>query len=334
MRTITRPPLTEDALIAMIADACGAPARPLRVGIGDDAAVWKPNLHHLLLVTTDMLVDDVHFRTRDASAELIGRKALAKSLSDIAAMGGQPVLAVIALGVTSELDEAWYRSFYGSMSALARRTRCAIAGGDIVRAPALTIAVTVVGEVRKTSMRLRSGARAGDVIAVTGALGLAAAGLRMLDAGTEHDELDEAVRAYLMPEPRIADGVFLGSRRAVHALMDISDGLSTDVRRMARASNVDAVIDADALFVHAALRRVGDDPLDLILNGGDDYELIASIDARAFEHVARTFKARAGRPLGSVGRFEPGAGDVWLDRNGKRESLEPGGYDHLRKLRS
>ena len=332
MRTIARPPLTEDALIATIADACGAPSRPLRVGIGDDAAAWKPNPHHLSLVTTDMLVDDVHFRTRDTRPSLIGRKALAKSLSDIAAMGGRPVLAVIALGVTADLDEAWYRSFYDGMSGLARSTRCAIAGGDIVRAPALTIAVTVIGEARRTSLRLRSGARAGDVIAVTGALGLAAAGLRAVDAGLEHDRLDEAVHAYLVPQPRIDEGVFLGSRRAVHALMDISDGLSTDVRRMARASNVDAVIEPDSLFVHEALRLADADPLDLILNGGDDYELIASVDARAFEYVARTFNARFGRPLRAVGRFEPGRGEVWLDRKGKREPLEPGGYDHLKRM--
>ena len=315
----------------MIAAACGAPSRPLRVGIGDDAAAWKPNPHHLALVTTDMLVDDVHFRTRSTHASRIGRKALAKSLSDIAAMGGLPVLAVVALGVTPELDEEWYRSFYDGMSALARSTRCTIAGGDIVRAPALTIGVTVIGEVRKTSMRLRSGARSGDVIAVTGALGLAALGLRQLDAGVKGDLFNEAIRAYENPQPRIADGLYLGSRRAVHALMDISDGLSTDVRRMARASNVDAVIERESLFVHEELRSIPD-AVDLILNGGDDYELIASIDKRAFEHVARSFKSRAGRPLRAIGRFEPGDGGVWLDRNGKREPLEPGGYDHLKRF--
>ena len=333
MRTLAPPPLDEDSLIAMIAAACGAPSRPLRVGIGDDAAAWKPNPHHIALVTTDMIVDDVHFRTRDSSATLIGRKALAKSLSDIAAMGGRPVLAVIALGVTAELDEAWYRSFYEGMNELARATHCAIAGGDIVRAPVLTIGVTVIGEVRKTSMRLRSGARVGDVIAVTGALGLAAAGLRALDSGAGRERFKEAIDAYERPQPRIDDGVFLGSRHAVHALMDISDGLSTDVRRMARASGVDAVIERDALFVHPALRDVDGDALDLILNGGDDYELIASIDKRAFEHVARSFRSRAGRPLRAVGRFESGDGEVWLDRNGKREPLEPGGYDHFRKFR-
>jgi len=331
VRTVAGPPLREDQLIASIAEAIGAPARPVRVGIGDDAAAWQPNAHHLSLITGDMLVDGVHFRLRDSTPELIGRKALAKNLSDIAAMAGRPVLAVVALGVIAELDEAWYRAFYTGMSELARSTRCAIAGGGIVRAPALTIAVTLVGEVRRTTMRLRSGAKAGDIIAFTGPLGLSAAGLRAIDSGADRERSKELIDAYERPQPRVAEGVFLGSRRAVHALMDISDGLSTDVRRMARASKVDALIERDALFIHPALGGIDADPLDLILNGGDDYELIASVDARAFDYVTRSFRSRMGRPLRAVGRFEPGDGDVWLERDGKREPLEPGGYDHLRR---
>lgn len=333
MRAVAPPPLTEDSLIATIAAAIGAPARPLRVGIGDDAAAWQPSAHHLSLITSDMLVDGVHFRRGTSTAQSIGHKALAKNLSDIAAMGGRPVLAVVALGVSQDLDEEWYRAFYAGMSELARATRCAIAGGDIVRAPALTIGVTVVGEVRRTTMRLRSGARAGDVIAVTGALGLGAAGLRIVDAGgAPQDRCAEAVRAYERPQPRIADGACLGSRRAVRALMDISDGLSTDVGRMARASQLDAVIDRDALFVHEALRGIDADPYALILDGGDDYELLAAIDARTFEYVAHTFRKRMGRPLRAVGHFEAGKGDVWIERAGVREPLPAGGYDHLKRL--
>ena len=331
MQAVAAHPLTEDALITAIVEALGAPARPLRVGIGDDAAAWQPNAHHLSLVTSDMLVDEVHFRSAATPPSALGHKALAKNLSDIAAMGGKPVVAVVALGITPALDERWYRGFYDGMASLARSSRCAIAGGDIVRAPALTIAIAVVGEVRRTSMRLRSGACAGDVIAVTGALGLAAAGLRKLDR-TPRPAADDSIRAYLTPEPRLADGAFLGSRRAVHALMDISDGLSTDVARMARTSKVDAVVDNAALFVHASLRDAGADPYDLILNGGDDYELLAAIERRAFPHVARTFKARFGRPLRAVGRFTSGTGAVWIERDGKRAPLPAGGYDHLSRL--
>lgn len=336
MRAIAAHPLTEDALIAAIVEALGAPARPLRVGIGDDAAAWQPNAHHLSLVTSDMLVDEVHFRSAATTPSALGHKALAKNLSDIAAMGGKPVVAVVALGITPAFDERWYRAFYDGMASLARASRCAIAGGDIVRAPALTIAIAVVGEVRRTSMRLRSGARAGDIIAVSGALGLAGAGLRKAtalgvgQAQPAHD--DVSVRAYLKPEPRLAEGAFLGSRRAVHALMDISDGLSTDVARMARASKVDAIIEHAGLFVHASLRDAGADPYDLILNGGDDYELLVAIERRAFPHVARTFSGRFGRPLRAVGRFTSGTGAVWIERDGKRVPLPAGGYDHLNRL--
>jgi thiamine-monophosphate kinase len=326
VRAVTREPLTEDALIAAIADAIGAPVRPLRVGIGDDAAAWQPKRHHLALLTTDMLIDGVHFRLESTPADSLGRKALAENLSDIAAMGGAPTVAVVGLGLTPAIDERWIREFYRGMSALASSSRCVIAGGDIVRAPALTVAITVAGEVRKTSMRLRSGARAGDVAAVTGPLGLAAAGLKLLDAG-ERD--GAAVARYLSPEPRLAEGKFLGSRRAVHAMMDVSDGLSTDLARMAGASGVDAVVIRDQLFVHPALADARVDPIDAMLNGGDDYELLAAIDRRAFPFVARAFERRFGRPLCAVGRFEKGQGTLWLETRGERAPLQPLGYDHL-----
>jgi thiamine-monophosphate kinase len=332
LRAVVQAPLTEDGLIAAIAATVGAPPRQLRVGIGDDAAAWQPDGHHLSLLTTDMLVDGVHFRFGETTPEALGHKALAKSASDIAAMGGRPILAVIALGITAQLDELWVRSFYRSMTALASSSRCAIAGGDVVQAPVLTIAVTVVGEVRRTGMLLRSGAKPGDVIAVTGPLGMGAAGLRALDAGAAA-MAPRAVQRYLTPEIRLAEGRYFGSRRAAHALMDLSDGLSTDVARLARSSGVDAVIEADGFFVHPEILAVaaatGDDPEDMLLNGGDDYELIAAIDGRAFPHVARTFERRFGRPLSKIGRFERGGGVVWVERDGRREPLPARGYDHL-----
>ena len=333
MRALAARPLSEDALITAIANALGEPARPLRVGIGDDAAAWQPKRHHLALITGDMLVDAVHFRLGSTSAEALGHKALAKNLSDIAAMAGRPVLAVVALGITSALDESWFRGFYTGMAALGRTTRCAIAGGDIVRAPVLTIAVTVVGAVRTTSMRLRSMARPGDVIAVTGPLGLAAAGLRLLDSHGARDRARQrALNAYLTPAPRISEGVFFGSTKAAHALMDISDGLSTDLGRIACASGVDAVVEREALAASPELVEAAGstDPIDLMLSGGDDYELLVTVDRRAFGHVVRVFERRFGRALQRVGRCEPGRGDVWIESGGRRKPLEPSGYDHLR----
>jgi len=340
----TQRSVSEDELIAAIAEALGTPPRALRVGIGDDAAVWKASPHHLSLLTTDMLVDGVHFRLEGTSAEALGRKALAENLSDIAAMGGWPTVAVIALGLTDQVDEAWVRELYRGVASLARSSRCAIAGGDIVAAPAVTLGITVAGEVRTSHLRTRAGAHAGDIVAVTGPLGRSAAGLRLLDAsaarstsGTaeRRSSLNDLTRAYLEPQPRLGEGRYLGSRHAVHALMDISDGLSTDIARMARASNVDVVLNADAVVpdaaVAAAAQTLRADAMDLVLHGGDDYELLAAIAPRAFKHVAAGFAKRFHRPLAAVGRFERGAGSTWIERRGKRERLEPAGYDHLRR---
>jgi thiamine-monophosphate kinase len=343
-RDTIRRSITEDELIDAIAQAVGTPPRTLRIGIGDDAAVWKASPHHLSLLTTDMLVDGVHFRLSGTSPEALGRKALAENLSDIAAMGGWPTVAVIALGLTEEVDEAWVRDLYAGVAALARSARCAIAGGDIVRAPAVTLGVTVAGEVRTSHLRTRAGARAGDVVAVTGPLGRSAAGLRLLDASAarsagvaleRRSSLNDLTSAYLEPQPRLREGRYLGSRRAVHALMDISDGLSTDASRMARASNVDLVLDAGLLLpdsaVVSAAQALHADAMDFVLHGGDDYELLAAVEPRAFKHVAEGFAKRFGRPLIAVGRFEKGAGSAWIERLGKRESLVAAGYDHLKR---
>jgi len=320
--------LSEDELVAAIVRVLGEQPRTLRVGIGDDAAAWKPARAHLSLATVDALVDQVHFRLHETTPEMLGRKALAVSLSDIAAMGGRAALAIVALGVTAEIDAEWSRRFYQGMRDLAHRARCSIAGGDIVRAPALTISVTAIGDVRPSNMRLRSGAKQGDLLCVSGPLGLAAAYLRSAAPG-------QALRsAYESPEPRLAEGKFLGASRAVHAMMDISDGLSLDASRMAKASALDVCLDLDALRTHRplALSEFAD-ALDLMLYGGDDYELLVAVNARSHTHLARRFKARFGRELWVAGRFQPGAGNVWELADGDRRKHEPRGYDHLKNTR-
>jgi len=319
--------LTEDRLVAGIVDALGEQPRRLRVGIGDDAAAWKPARAHLALVSTDALVDGVHFLLARTNAEALGHKALAVSLSDIAAMGGDAQLAIVALGVTDAIDEAWARSFYAGMRALASKHECAIAGGDIVRAPAVTIVVTAIGEVRPSNLRLRSTARPGDLACVTGPLGLAAA---YLDAGAN----DAALRAaYETPQPRLAEGKMLGASRAVHAMMDLSDGLSLDAWRMANASGLDISFDLAAIRAHRpralASRK---DATDLMLHGGDDYELLAAVDARAYPHLSRRFRSRFKRELWVAGRFDAGSGQAWMLDGAERRPHAPHGYDHLKRM--
>lgn len=313
----------------------------MRIGIGDDAAAWKPRRSHLCLITTDALIDGVHFRSSATSPDALGHKALAVSLSDIAAMGGSPTLAVVALGITDQVDETWARQFYHGVSKLAKRYSCAIAGGDIVHAPALLIAVTVVGDVRKSNLRLRSGAKAGDLACVTGALGLSAAALQTGVAAdlqvrptqNEPNISDAALlrAAYETPTPRVLEGKMLGASRSTHALMDISDGLSLDVARMALASGLDVCLDTECLRKHCPQALASfPNSLDLMLHGGDDYELLAAVDPRAYQHLARRFGARFGRELWVAGRFERGSGSVWVTENGTRREHLPRGYDHLR----
>lgn len=312
---------------------CAATApEKLVLGIGDDAAVWRPSRSNLSVITTDALVENVHFTIDSMSAEDVGHRALAANLSDIAAMGARPVLATIALGVNVRSDAEWIRGCYRGMVALAIRTDCAIAGGDITRSPAISLAITVVGEVRPSNCKRRDGARAGDVIAVSGPLGASRAGLGIVR--DYRDRADDAafaaaVAAFRRPEPRLAEGRWFGASRNVHALMDSSDGLSTDLARMCSASGVGATI--DAVPVHTAARAVaelaGDDAESYALDGGEDFELIAAIAPRAFAYLAARYRAHFNRDLIRVGTFTDGSGV----RRASGAPVARAGWDHLRQ---
>jgi thiamine-monophosphate kinase len=347
--------LTEDELIAAIGERlAGVTRERLLVGIGDDAAVWQPSRSNRSVITTDALVEGVHFTRAAMSAAEVGHRALAANLSDIAAMGARPVLATIALGLPPETDPAWTLACYDGIAALAKRARCAIAGGDITRAPAITLALTVVGEVRPSNLKTRAGARPGDVVAVTGPLGGSRAGLlvalgrlsgngasdmpneltpeaidaRSSDLANLEPELASALAVYRTPEPRLPEGRWLGASRHVRAMMDSSDGLSTDLARLCAASSVGATI--ATLPVHEGARlvaaRLGEDAERYALDGGEDFELIVAIDARAFAHLAHRFRARFGRPLLPVGTVTTKPG---LRRTDGRP-VELAGWDHLR----
>ena len=323
--------MTEDGLIsklhAIIADA--AP-HALLVGIGDDAAVWQPSRSRRSVITTDALVEGVHFTRAAMSAADVGHRALAANLSDIAAMGAKPVLATIAFGVGPDTDEAWILECYRGLAGLAKRSKCAIAGGDVTRAPAITIAITIVGEVRASNLKLRAGMEIGNTIAVTGPLGASRAGLAV---ALERPELGvdpaaaDALRAFRTPQPRLAEGTWLAASRHVRAMMDTSDGLSTDLARMARASNAGATIDtvpvADAAL--AIAKRAGADAERWALDGGEDFELLVAVATRAYSHLSARFHARFGRPLLRVG--------VATEELGLRHAdgapIASAGWDHL-----
>ncbi len=323
--------MTEDDLITVLrAQLADVPQARLRVGIGDDAAAWQPSGSNRSVISTDALIEGVHFTRAGMSAGEAGRRALAVSLSDLAAMGARPVLATIAVGVPADLDPAWLPACYAGIAVLARQARCAIAGGDVTRAPVLMLTVTVVGEVRRSNLKTRTGARPGDVLAVTGPLGASRAGLYLAvehpDAARDDDA--EVLAAYRTPRPRLAEGRWLAASRSVRALMDLSDGLSSDAARMCEASGVGAVL--DTIPVHPGAARValraGAVALDWARDGGEDYELLTAIEPHAFRHLAGRFAARFGRPLHQVGVCSEGAGV--RDANGA--PIASAGWDHLR----
>lgn len=312
--------MTEDELVAEIKKLC-RPSTRLRVtkflDIGDDAALWQPSRSHRSVISTDMLVEGVDFRRDLMSLEDAGWRAMAANLSDLAAMGARPVLATVALGFPKEATQDEVLELYRGIADCAGRYRCSIAGGDLSRAAAWTIAIGVVGEVRPSNAKLRSGGHPGDVLAVTGPLGGARAGLFGEASGSP---------AFRRPEPRVAEGRFLAASRNVTAMMDVSDGLSTDVHRLCAASGCGAQLEAIpvAPSARAAAQARHEAPDRFALAGGDDFELLAAIRPRAFRYVAARYRKRFGRELHKIGVLSAEQGVVY---NGER--IERSGWDHF-----
>lgn len=311
--------MTEDELIAAIA--------PLTQGIGDDAALWQPSRSHRSAISTDVLVEGVDFTREMMPLGDAGWRAMASNLSDLAATGARPVLATVALGIPDAATRDDVLELYRGIAACADRYGAAIVGGDLSRAPSWTIAIAIVGEVRASNAKTRSGARPGDVLAVTGGLGAARAGLELARGSQLPGDLaEEALLAFRRPQPRLAQGRFFGASRNVRAMMDISDGLSTDVARLACASGCGAELDAIAVAPCARwfAQRIGEDPQRFALAGGEDFELLVAIRARAFAHVAQRYEARFKSPLYRIGVLRAAQGVVW-----KGVALERSGWDHF-----
>lgn len=318
-------PLREDDVVAAIRTIVEPTAnRSVVLGIGDDAALWQPSRSHRSAMTTDMLVEGVHFTRALMSLGDAGWRAMIANGSDLAAMGARPVLATVALGVPATVTVDDVLELYRGLASAAGALRLDIVGGDLSRAPVLTVAIAAVGEVRASNVKTRSGGHAGGVLAVTGELGAARAGLdvattpRALDADLERD----ALRAFRRPAARVAEGRFLGASRNVEAMMDCSDGLSTDLDRLAAASGCGALLEEVpvAPCARAVAALTDEDPERYALAGGEDFELLVAVRPRAFAHLAARFAAHFGRPLFRVGtlRAQPGVAlrDVPLERSG------------------
>lgn len=313
--------LGEHALIERIRARIPAPPGFVIVGIGDDAAVIEPERNALEVITTDALVEGVHFDLAFVGPADIGHKALAVNLSDLAAMGAAPRAALLSLMLPPAWPVAHLDSLLDGMLALAQRARISIVGGNITRSPGpLIVEVTVTGSVHRRRILTRAGARAGDELYVTGAIGGAAAGLQALRA--DHASTAPETERYLRPEPRTRFGLLLGRNRAARACIDLSDGLADGIRHMGEASGLGAVIDAHALPIEP--KRVG---LHDALSGGEDYELLFSVSPKLRRRLNGVRRLAKDLPVTRIGRLTADRALV-LDVNGKLEPL-PTGFEHF-----
>jgi thiamine-monophosphate kinase len=324
--------LREDDLVAALRAIVERRSRRIRLGIGDDAAAWQPSRSHRSVITSDALVESVHFSRDWMSWREVGVRAMAANISDIAAMGARPLLATVALGLPSDVELESVLEVYRGLVASADDAKAAIVGGDITRAPMFVLAITAIGEVRETRLKRREGARAGDVLACTGPLGASRAGLQLLRGEVTLNEglRDQALAAFRTPQARWREGMWLAASRNVRAMMDCSDGLSTDLSRLCERSGVGAVVLGVpvAPAARAAAQALGQDAAEFALAGGEDFELLVAVAPTAFDHLAMRFEAHFRRPLIGFGFAEEEPG-VRLRRDGAELAISPSGWDHL-----
>lgn len=324
----------EFELLAKARERLGAPGPRVHLGSGDDAAVTVPG--GATATSVDALVEGVHFRRDAASPAQIGHKALATALSDLAAMGAEAGEAYVVLGLPADLGEPECLELVDGMVALATRTGTTLAGGDVSRAPALTLAVTVVGHApRPEDLIGRGGAQPGDVLVLTGELGGAAAGLALLEDPSLAEAVDAETaarlrRRQLEPEPRLGAGRGLAAAGA-RALIDLSDGLGGDAGHLAAASGARLEIEAGSLPLAKGVAEIalalGTEPLQLAASGGEDYELLAALPAERLADAASGIAAHEATTLSQVGRVVAGEGvEIRLPGGGK---LDARGFDQL-----
>lgn len=315
--------LAEKALIRRIRWRAGR--APGVIGIGDDCASVQIPAGHEALVTTDFSLEDVHFVRKLQPAASIGHRCLLRGLSDIAAMGGKPLAVFLSLALPGTLPQAWADEFLEGLLKHAKDSRVTLAGGDTAKSPGKILAdIVVLGSVPKGKAILRSGARPGDRIYVTGTLGGAAVTLRMLLKGQKRNIPPRDLDKYLYPNPRLEVGRILREKRLASAMIDMSDGLSTDLSHICEESGVGAAIDTEAI-PRARLGKLRE-PVDLdsALHGGEDYELLftGSASTRMPTRIANV-------PVTEIGHTIRGQG-ITLTGHDKSKKLEPQGWEHFR----
>lgn len=303
----------------------------LKIGIGDDAAIWRPRPGCDTVLTCDWFLEGTHFLADRHPAHSVGWKCLSRAVSDVAAMGGEPKAFLLSLALPKKRVGRWLTGFLSGLGDAARLLGCPMAGGDTTQRDEVLINVTVIGECRRDQVILRSGARPGDAIYVTGRLGEAEYGLRLAQSRRKKlNPRDLRLQKHLYPVPRLEIGAFLARRRLATAMMDLSDGLSSDLPRLCAESGVGARIDLERLACVRIEKREISEKLDttqLALHGGDDYELLFTVAKKNAAHIPTAIGRVA---LTQIGEITSQKKLLLADQHGLTHFIKKDGWDPFR----
>ncbi|HWJ04074.1 MAG TPA: thiamine-phosphate kinase [Verrucomicrobiae bacterium] len=327
----------EFGLITKIAAKLPPLSINVKKGIGDDTAVLENEDGNYLLMTTDMLVENIHFSLKYGTYHSAGWKALAVNVSDIAAMGGTPTYAVVALAVPPGAEVSEIEELYAGIGECAREYGVDVVGGDTVKsAGGLTINITLLGSVKADRVIYRSGAAPGDIIMVTGSLGHSAAGLHALSKGTAGAAGQSAggvLHSHLYPSARLREGQALGRSGMAASMNDISDGLASEILEICEASGTGCELFSGEIPISASVAGIAGhaavDPVEWALYGGEDFELVFTVRPQNIGQVKDILDETGCSPV-VVGTILPVTEGCSLVKDGKRHALRPGGYDHFR----
>lgn len=305
------------------------------VGIGDDCAILPANENEDWLVTTDLLMEDVHFLRDAITPEQLGYKALAVNLSDIAAMGGTPVGSFLSIAIPADIDVEYLDGFMDGYHALSQKYNTPLLGGDTTKSlKHFAINVCVIGKCPKGKARKRSMAQPGDSVCVSGLLGDSPGGLQVILNKLQSTEATGyLIEKHHQPEPRLAEGAFLINEPGVRAMMDISDGIASDLNHILKASGVSANIQLEQIPLSEQLKTVSAENLfnaiELAVGGGEDYELLLTVDSQLLENIQQKFQEQFGKPLYCIGTITEGSTGISWFQNNKQVELSKHGFNHF-----
>jgi len=326
----------EFGLIESIKKDCITSLKGVVKGIGDDCAVFHSSPGRVLLLTTDMLAEDIHFLRNTITPHQLGWKAIAVNLSDIAAMGGRPLVALISLAVPAQTEVEEIKELYRGMSDICGLYGVNIVGGDTVASPDnLIINVSLVGDANEQEVLYRSGARPGDKIYLTGTVGDSSAGLSILrhEISAPESLRGHFIKAHNEPEPLIETGKMIAGSRLASAMIDLSDGLLSDLGHICEESEVGALLDRTTIPLSQELKSLaahaGFDPLDFALSGGEDYGLLVTVPEANSREFERAYKKKRLTPIFMIGAIRQEAGIRITNADGSVEELAPKGFDHF-----